>query len=85
MQDDRITNPLQTQGTWSSKSISSLPDDFLIDAISPSIPINRDSLELSLTEAIKDIGGNTYILGQFREKNEKNYTEKPSMKSMQWN
>jgi hypothetical protein len=54
MQADRVTNPLQTQGTWSSKSISSLPDDSLIDAISPSIPINRDSLELSLTEAIKD-------------------------------
>ena len=36
MQDDITLSPLQTQGTWRSKSISSLPDDFLIDAISPS-------------------------------------------------
>ncbi|MDA7634063.1 hypothetical protein N8696_01335, partial [bacterium] len=82
MQEDRDINLLQTQGTWSSKSISSLPDDFLIDVISPSI--SSDSLELSLTEAIKDFGGNTYILGQYREKNENNDIHLPLMQSIHW-
>ena len=84
MQDNRAIEALQTQGTWSSKSISSLPDDFLIDAISPSIPINQGSLELSVTEAIEDFGGNTYILGQYREKNESEDIFLPPMQDMQW-
>ena len=84
MQDNRAIEALQTQGTWSSKSISSLPDDFLIDAISPSIPINQGSLELSVTEAIEDFGGNTYILGQYREKNESDDIFLPPMQDMQW-
>ena len=58
MPEDRLTKALQTQGTWSSKSLSSLPTYSFRDAISPKIPTNGTP-ELSIIEAIKDFDENS--------------------------